>query len=102
MNNKGWRAQPLEGEQREAVAAQVAQRYARGETLRSIAASLDRSYGAVHTLAVEGGTAFRSRGWPKGVGWARTTPGLPEAHGRPDPNHDVDAELRRLFRRTDA
>lgn len=94
------RAPNLVGDQRETIARRIAERYRNGETLRSIAADLGRSYGSVHALALEGGAHFRKRGWPEGKGWPRTTPGAEHAYGQPDPNHDVDAELRAAFWRT--
>lgn len=88
-------ARPIAPDLRDALAALVAKRYARGETLREIAGDIGRSYGTTHALALEGGVGFRSRGWPKGRSQRRTTEGAEDHYGQPDPNHDVAAELAR-------
>lgn len=50
------------GAEREAMAAQVAERYQQGESIRGIAEELDRSYGFVQALLRETNTRTRPRG----------------------------------------
>lgn len=52
----------ITGEQRQAVAADLAQRYQAGESIRSMAADLGRSYGWVQGLLKEHGVERRGRG----------------------------------------
>lgn len=52
----------ITGAQREAVAAHLAERYRVGESIRSMATSMGRSYGWVQTLLKEAGVELRRRG----------------------------------------
>ena len=60
------------GSSRERLAAQLAQEYLAGATIRDLAARCGRSYGFVQTLLVETGVAMRARGGAR-----------PAAHARP-------------------
>jgi Helix-turn-helix domain len=48
--------------ERQALAADIARRYTGGESIRSLAASSDYSYGFVHRLLTESGVQLRPRG----------------------------------------
>lgn len=50
------------GDARAALAADLAQRYRSGESIRALAADVGRSYGFVHRLLVENGVTLRGRG----------------------------------------
>ena len=50
------------GAERAALATSFAQRYAGGESIRSLATSTGRSYGFVHRVLVEAGVQLRPRG----------------------------------------
>lgn len=50
------------GEQRAALGSELAQRYAAGESIRSIAEDIGRSYGFVHGVLRQSDTPLRSRG----------------------------------------
>lgn len=52
----------ITGEQRGALGATFAKRYAAGESIRSIAADSGRSYGFVHGVLKESGADLRGRG----------------------------------------
>lgn len=52
----------LTGPFRTAVAEDLAELYAAGATIRSIAKSTDRSYGAVRQLLLDAGVTLRARG----------------------------------------
>lgn len=52
----------ITGEQRSSLAAQFAKRYQAGESIRTIAQEMGRSYGFVHGVLKEYGLAMRSRG----------------------------------------
>ncbi len=52
----------ITGADRGTLAAQFAERYARGESVRAIAEDTGRSYGFVHGVLVESGTTLRGRG----------------------------------------
>ncbi|MFF7880960.1 helix-turn-helix domain-containing protein [Streptomyces sp. NPDC020794] len=54
------RAPILEGAERRRVAADLADRYNRGATIKAIAEEVGRSYGNVHQLLVEAEVTFRS------------------------------------------
>ena len=51
-----------QGPAREALAAEVKEAYAGGMTIRQVAEDFGWSYGRVHRILVESGTAFRPRG----------------------------------------
>lgn len=57
----------LGAEDRVALADRYAKRYAKGESIRSIADDVGRSYGWVHGLLRSNGVSLRSRGGPKPV-----------------------------------
>lgn len=50
------------GEQRDVLGAELAQRYAAGESIRAIAQDIGRSYGFVHGVLRQSDTPLRSRG----------------------------------------
>ncbi|MCY0923548.1 MULTISPECIES: helix-turn-helix domain-containing protein [unclassified Streptomyces] len=52
----------LPGPDRDQVAADLKAQYEAGASIRSLAQSSGRSYGAVHRLLAEAGAGFRSRG----------------------------------------
>lgn len=56
------RYEHISGSARDNARAEVAKRYAEGETVRDIASDLGRSYGFVHRLLIESGEPLRSRG----------------------------------------
>ena len=52
----------ITGDQRSSLATSFGQRYASGESIRSIAEDTGRSYGFVHGVLKESGTSLRGRG----------------------------------------
>jgi len=52
----------ITGAERSSLAQDLAQRYTDGESIRSLAVSTGRSYGFVHRVLTEAGTALRGRG----------------------------------------
>lgn len=52
----------ITGTQRAKLAAQYAKKYESGQSIRQIADKAGRSYGFVHGVLVESGTALRGRG----------------------------------------
>lgn len=52
----------ITGEGRETLAASLVERYNRGESIRSMAEDIGRSYGFVHGVLSEAGVTMRSRG----------------------------------------
>lgn len=52
----------IKGEERTALATELAEQYARGDSIRTIADRTGRSYGGVYRLLVEAGVALRGRG----------------------------------------
>ncbi|NLE70751.1 MAG: transcriptional regulator [Actinomycetales bacterium] len=52
----------ITGEGRKDLAAALVERYERGESIRSMAQDIGRSYGFVHGVLVESGVKMRSRG----------------------------------------
>jgi hypothetical protein len=52
----------VRGEERRRVADDFAARYERGESIRTLAASSNRSYGFVHRILSQSGVTFRARG----------------------------------------
>lgn len=52
----------ITGPERGSLTAQFAERYAAGESIRSLAAGAGRSYGFVHNLLTEAGASLRGRG----------------------------------------
>jgi autotransporter adhesin len=51
-------------ESREQVLAELRTAYEGGASIRSLVASTGRSYGSIHSMLRESGTAMRSRGGP--------------------------------------
>lgn len=62
----------ITGAQREKLAAQYVKKYESGQSIRQIADKAGRSYGFVHGVLVESGTALRGRGGAT-RGTAKTT-----------------------------
>jgi hypothetical protein len=52
----------LTGEERRRVAAQLADRYHAGRSIRQLMKETGRSYGAIYRLLAEAGVTMRSRG----------------------------------------
>ena len=52
----------ITGTERGTLTEQFAERYAAGESIRSLAAGAGRSYGFVHNLLTEAGASLRRRG----------------------------------------
>ena len=50
------------GEDRSRLATDLRNRYAAGESIRSLATSTGRSYGFIHRILTETGVALRGRG----------------------------------------
>ena len=50
------------GAERDKVAADLKKRYDGGESIRSLAESTGRSYGFIHRILSDSGTAMRNRG----------------------------------------
>jgi hypothetical protein len=50
------------GDQRSALSSELAERYASGESIRSIAQDIGRSYGFVHGVLKQTDTPLRARG----------------------------------------
>ena len=50
------------GEDRSRLATDLRNRYAAGESIRSLATSTGRSYGFIHRILTEAGVALRGRG----------------------------------------
>lgn len=61
MNDNQQRPR-LKGEERKAKARDLARKYARGSTIRSLAARSGLSYGTVRTLLIEAKAPLRARG----------------------------------------
>jgi len=62
MTHKLDKGVRVAGEQRSEIAAGIKERYLAGETIRSIAADVGRSYGFVHGLLREAEVPLRARG----------------------------------------
>ena len=56
------RGSRITGSERQELAAELAERYAAGESLRTLAEDTGRSFGFVHGLVKESGVELRSRG----------------------------------------
>ena len=64
MAEKIARGARVVGERRTSLAAELAKRYESGESVRSIADDIGRSYGFVHGLLVQENVPMRRRGGP--------------------------------------
>jgi len=53
---------PLRGAERAEIARELAELYALGSTMRSLAVRTGRAYGTVRTLLLEAGVTLRARG----------------------------------------
>ncbi len=62
MAEKIARGIRIVGEQRDALGAQLVERYEAGESIRSIAKDIGRSYGFVHGVLAQSNTSLRGRG----------------------------------------
>ncbi|WP_024288633.1 helix-turn-helix domain-containing protein [Cellulomonas sp. KRMCY2] len=62
MNAQLPKGSRITGEGRNDLSASLAARYNRGESIRSMADDIGRSYGFVHGVLVEAGVTMRSRG----------------------------------------
>lgn len=56
------RASRVTGTAREELTQQVVEQYAKGASIRELAASTGRSYGFIHRLLTEAGVPLRGRG----------------------------------------
>ena len=66
----------ITGPERATLTTQFAERYAAGESIRSLAAEAGRSYGFVHNVLTESGASLRRRG-----GATRGAKAAPREHG---------------------
>ena len=62
MNAKLPKGSRITGEGRNELSTSLVARYNRGESIRSMAEDIGRSYGFVHGVLVEAGVTMRSRG----------------------------------------
>ena len=62
MSERRPRGSRITGAGRKDLAARLVKRYQRGESIRSMAEEIGRSYGFVHGVLAESGVAMRSRG----------------------------------------
>lgn len=62
MSTKLPKGSRITGEGRDDLAKSLVQRYERGESIRSMADDIGRSYGFVHGVLVEAGVTMRTRG----------------------------------------
>lgn len=62
MTEKLPKGSRITGEGRKNLASSLVERYQRGESIRSLAEDIGRSYGFVHGVLVESGVTMRSRG----------------------------------------
>ncbi|MGY4907658.1 helix-turn-helix domain-containing protein [Streptomyces sp. 900116325] len=62
MSRKTPARKLMAGPARDQVAAELKERYEKGNSVRSIAEATNRSYGGVHRLLADAGVTFRSRG----------------------------------------
>lgn len=69
MGKKLAKGVRITGDQRVALSAELAQRYVRGESIRTIADDIGRSYGFVHRVLSQNDIPLRARG-----GASRPTP----------------------------
>jgi hypothetical protein len=78
----------ITGTQRTELAAELAQRYGAGESIRAIAEATGRSFGFVHGLIKESGVEVRGRGGAtRGAAAAKVSDGPSStAAAAPDPN----------------
>jgi hypothetical protein len=67
------------GADRAAVSESFAERYASGESIRSLAAESGRSYGFVQSVLKDAGVTFRSRGGARTSQKAESHSGEPDA-----------------------
>ncbi len=84
MVHKLSKGSRITGEDRTDLVKQLVKRYERGESIRSIATDIGRSYGFVHGVLVESGATLRGRGGAtRGPGAAaRRAELLAAAHGK--------------------
>lgn len=82
------RSAHITGADRDALVDALARRYAAGESIRSIAADLGRSYGFVQGLLKEAGVTLRTRG-----GATRGAQAVAARHARQEAVDAVRAEL---------
>ena len=62
MTTKLPKGSRITGEGRQGLAASLVERYNRGESIRSMADDIGRSYGFVHGVLAEAGVNMRTRG----------------------------------------
>ena len=62
MTEKLKKGSRITGRARDELAPRLVRRYEAGESIRSIAGELGRSYGFVHGVLVEAGVTLRGRG----------------------------------------
>jgi len=62
MTTKLAKGSRITGDTRSELATSLVERYGRGESIRSMAQDIGRSYGFVHGVLVEAGVPMRSRG----------------------------------------
>lgn len=64
MGDKYRKGARITGEGRQDLAADLVERYRKGQTIREMAEDIGRSYGFVHGVLVEAGVQMRGRGGP--------------------------------------
>ena len=62
MSDRLPKGSRITGEGRKNLAATLVERYKKGESIRSMAQDIGRSYGFVHGVLAESGVQMRSRG----------------------------------------
>lgn len=62
MSAKLPKGSRITGDSRQDLASSLVERYNRGESIRSLADDIGRSYGFVHGVLAEAGVTMRSRG----------------------------------------
>jgi hypothetical protein len=62
MTSKLPKGSRITGDNRQDLAASLVDRYKKGESIRSLADDIGRSYGFVHGVLAESGVSMRSRG----------------------------------------
>lgn len=62
MSTKLPKGSRITGDSRQDLATSLVDRYNRGESIRSLADDIGRSYGFVHGVLTESGVTMRSRG----------------------------------------
>ncbi|MGH8793334.1 MAG: helix-turn-helix domain-containing protein [Stackebrandtia sp.] len=62
IGGRDGRSRRIQGEERVALIKRLVTGYSEGQSIRALAASVDRSYGFVHRVLIESGVTLRQRG----------------------------------------